>query len=385
MYNPQHINKPMLFKQPQYTTSMDGIENYGKSNRKRVVSEMYNLLDQNSTNNIHMDSDLSDDEGNIIDQYNQQSTESKQNESSSLALPTLKELFKNTNCPEPLNLWNFYKFVATSPNAKLINLLDFYIDFKTHLRLASQMNNSSETVQTITFLANDVNIKDLKLNSSAIIETYFNRNNTKFIMDLDPTEDLDLQLPFIAKNIYNLLDSELYPLFLKETLYKNIHSNKTSIKYLFIGVLLIWLGFWAFYTLLFLKINRAFRLIPLFFILLGVYMVCNIAFLKIDVTLYLLDLIQLQDYDTDSDNLLKIGKEKTFKVGDELTFNSFGKRGELVKNLLDLVYGGTFINYKKQPGIKYILKKKLIVALITYLVVSVILLVIILAVPGRRL
>ncbi|CAI8507958.1 unnamed protein product [Hanseniaspora opuntiae] len=325
----------MLFKQPQYTTSMDGIENYGKSNRKRVVSEMYNLLDQNSTNNIHMDSDLSDDEGNIIDQYNQQSTESKQNESSSLALPTLKELFKNPNCPEPLNLWNFYKFVATSPNAKLINLLDFYIDFKTHLRLASQMNNSSETVQTITFLANDINIKDLKLNSSAIIETYFNRNNTKFIMDLDPTEDLDSQLPFIAKNIYNLLDSEL--------------------------------------------------LIPLFFILLGVYMVCNIAFLKIDVTLYLLDLIQLQDYDTDSDNLLKIGKEKTFKVGDELTFNSFGKRGELVKNLLDLVYGGTFINYKKQPGIKYILKKKLIVALITYLVVSVILLVIILAVPGRRL
>lgn len=364
---------------------MDGIENYGKSNRKRVVSEMYNLLDQNSTNNIHLDSDLSDDEGNIIDQYNQQSTESKQNESSSLALPTLKELFKNPNCPEPLNLWNFYKFVATSPNAKLINVLDFYIDFKTHLRLTSQMNNSSETVQTITFLANDINIKDLKLNSSAIIETYFNRNNTKFIMDLDPTEDLDSQLPFIAKNIYNLLDSELYPLFLKETLYKNIHSNKTSIKYLFIGVLLIWLGFWAFYTLLFLKINRAFRLIPLFFILLGVYMVCNIAFLKIDVTLYLLDLIQLQDYDTDSDNLLKIGKEKTFKVGDELTFNSFGKRRELVKNLLDLVYGGTFINYKKQPGIKYILKKKLIVALITYLVVSVILLVIILAVPGRRL
>ncbi|KAL6935579.1 hypothetical protein ACO0R3_000630 [Hanseniaspora guilliermondii] len=375
----------MLFKQPQYTTSMDGIENYVKTNRKRVVSEMYNLLDQNSNNNVNMDSDLSDEEVNIIDEYNQQSTSSKQNTSSSLALPTLKELFKNPNCPEPLNLWNFYKFVATSPNAKLINLLDFYIDFKTHLRLASQMNTSSETVQTITFLANDINISDLKLNSSAIIETYFNKNNTKFIMELDPNEDLDLQLPFIAKNIYNLLDSELYPLFLKETLYKNIHSSKTSIKYLFIGVLLIWLAFWAYYTLIFLKINRAFRLIPLFFILLGVYMIINIAFLKIDVTLYLLDLIQLQDYDTDSDNLLKIGKEKTFKVGDELTFNSFGKRGELVKNLLNLVYGGTFINYKKQPGIKYILKKKLIVALLTYVLVSIILLVILLAVPGRRL
>lgn len=343
---------------------MDGIETYGRNNRKRVVSEMNNLLDQDTTanNEINFDSDLSDDEADIIDGYNQQTSASQQNPlSPSLALPTLKEIFKNPDRPEPINLWNFYKFVATSPNARLINLLDFYIDYRTHLRLVSQDNNkSSETVQTITLLANDINIKDLKLNSSAIFQTYFLKNSNKFIMELDPSEELDLQLPFVAKNIYNLLDSELYPLFLKEILYKNIHSVRTSIKYLLIGVLLVWLGFWAYYTLVFLKINRAFRLIPLFFILLGTYMIINIALLKVDLTLYCLDLIQLQDYDTDSDNLLKIGKEKSFKVGEELTFNSFGKKAELVKNLLNLVYGGTFINYKKQPGIKYILKKKII-------------------------
>ncbi|KAF0269894.1 hypothetical protein FOG51_02628 [Hanseniaspora uvarum] len=379
----------MLFKQPQYTTSMDGIETYGRNNRKRVVSEMNNLLDQDTTanNEINFDSDLSDDEADIIDGYNQQTSASQQNPlSPSLALPTLKEIFKNPDRPEPINLWNFYKFVATSPNARLINLLDFYIDYRTHLRLVSQDNNkSSETVQTITLLANDINIKDLKLNSSAIFQTYFLKNSNKFIMELDPSEELDLQLPFVAKNIYNLLDSELYPLFLKEILYKNIHSVRTSIKYLLIGVLLVWLGFWAYYTLVFLKINRAFRLIPLFFILLGTYMIINIALLKVDLTLYCLDLIQLQDYDTDSDNLLKIGKEKSFKVGEELTFNSFGKKAELVKNLLNLVYGGTFINYKKQPGIKYILKKKLFMALLSYISVAVILLVILLAVPGRRL
>ncbi|GMM41127.1 Rax1 protein [Hanseniaspora uvarum] len=379
----------MLFKQPQYTTSMDGIETYGRNNRKRVVSEMNNLLDQDTTanNEINFDSDLSDDEADIIDGYNQQTSASQQNPlSPSLALPTLKEIFKNPDRPEPINLWNFYKFVATSPNARLINLLDFYIDYRTHLRLVSQDNNKSfETVQTITLLANDINIKDLKLNSSAIFQTYFLKNSNKFIMELDPSEELDLQLPFVAKNIYNLLDSELYPLFLKEILYKNIHSVRTSIKYLLIGVLLVWLGFWAYYTLVFLKINRAFRLIPLFFILLGTYMIINIALLKVDLTLYCLDLIQLQDYDTDSDNLLKIGKEKSFKVGEELTFNSFGKKAELVKNLLNLVYGGTFINYKKQPGIKYILKKKLFMALLSYISVAVILLVILLAVPGRRL
>ncbi|KAL6951192.1 hypothetical protein ACO0OE_000420 [Hanseniaspora uvarum] len=379
----------MLFKQPQYTTSMDGIETYGRNNRKRVVSEMNNLLDQDTTanNEINFDSDLSDDEADIIDGYNQQTSASQQNPlSPSLALPTLKEIFKNPDRPEPINLWNFYKFVATSPNARLINLLDFYIDYRTHLRLVSQDNNkSSETVQTITLLANDINIKDLKLNSSAIFQTYFLKNSNKFIMELDPSEELDLQLPFVAKNIYNLLDSELYPLFLKEILYKNIHSVRTSIKYLLIGVLLVWLGFWPYYTLVFLKINRAFRLIPLFFILLGTYMIINIALLKVDLTLYCLDLIQLQDYDTDSDNLLKIGKEKSFKVGEELTFNSFGKKAELVKNLLNLVYGGTFINYKKQPGIKYILKKKLFMALLSYISVAVILLVILLAVPGRRL
>lgn len=368
---------------------MDGIETYGRNNRKRVVSEMNNLLDQDTTanNEINFDSDLSDDEADIIDGYNQQTSASQQNPlSPSLALPTLKEIFKNPDRPEPINLWNFYKFVATSPNARLINLLDFYIDYRTHLRMVSQDNNkSSETVQTITLLANDINIKDLKLNSSAIFQTYFLKNSNKFIMELDPSEELDLQLPFVAKNIYNLLDSELYPLFLKEILYKNIHSVRTSIKYLLIGVLLVWLGFWAYYTLVFLKINRAFRLIPLFFILLGTYMIINIALLKVDLTLYCLDLIQLQDYDTDSDNLLKIGKEKSFKVGEELTFNSFGKKAELVKNLLNLVYGGTFINYKKQPGIKYILKKKLFMALLSYISVAVILLVILLAVPGRRL
>ena len=379
----------MLFKQPQYTTSIDGIETYGRNNRKRVVSEANNLLDQNTNNNDeeNFDSDLSDDEGNIIDDYNQLTTTSLTSSlSPNLALPELKEIFRSPDRPEPINLWNFYKFVATSPNARLINLLDFYIDYKTHVRLTNQdKNKSSDTVQTITLLANDINVKDLKLNSSAIFQTYFLKGNNKFIMELDPSEDLDVQLPFIAKNVYNLLDSELYPLFLKEILYKNIHSVRTSVKYLFIGVLLVWLSFWAYYTLLFLKINRAFRLIPLFFILLGTYMIINIALLKLDLTLYFLNLIQLQDYDTDSDNLLKVGKKKSFKVGEELTFNSFGKKAELIKNSLNLVYGGTFINYKKQPGIKYILKKKLIIALLSYVTVAVILLVILLAVPGRRL
>ena len=412
----------MIFKQPQYTTSQDGEESYGS--RKRILSEMNNLLDNqeifpndfvNSTNNNnnfdsinnfdnniyynninnmsnqHLfnsddDDEEEEEEQNIIDQYNLPTTgtdNSKQNMENS-ALPTLKELFQNPERPDPINLWQFYKFLATSPNGKLINLLDFYLDYKSHTQFMKNNNKSIETVQTVTFLSSNIHVRDLYLNSDAIHETYFQNGCSKFIMELSLPE-MEQRLPIICDSVYHLLESELYPIFLKSITYHNIHSTKISLKFCLIGTCIVWLGFWLYYCFVFLNMNRAYRLISLLLILVGVYMVLNIGLFKIDFLLYSLDLIQLNDDDSDSDNIGRIGKEKSFKVGDELTFNSFGKRGEFLRKFSLLVYGGNFINYKKEYGIHYILKKRIVYSSILYACISCALIALLLGVPGRRL
>lgn len=352
---------------------------------------MNNLLDHqdflpgnpaNTMSNQHLfDSEEDEDEEeNIIDEYAR--TTSLSATKSDQALPTLKQLFTNPERPDPINLWQFYKFLATSPNGKLINLLDFYLDYKSHLQFVKN-NKSSETVQTVTFLSNNIQVKELKLNSDAIYETYFQKGANKYIMHI-PKEDMEEKLPIFCTSIYHLLEAELYPTFLKSLTYHNIHSSKTSLNFCLLGTCSVWLGFWLYYCFVFLKMNRAYRLIALFLILLGTYMVLNIGLLRIDLFLYSLDLIQMND-DTDSDNIGRIGKEKSFKVGDELTFNSFGRKGELLRKFSNSVYGGSFINYKKDYGIHYILKKKILYSATINAIVSCILIALLVGVPGRRL
>ncbi|XBW38068.1 hypothetical protein QEN19_003655 [Hanseniaspora menglaensis] len=388
----------MIFQQPHFTTSKDGEESYGS--RKRIVSEMNNLLNSrqssvnefyvsggghNNVSNLHLLDSDDDEEENIINQYNipTSATYSSTEKDYRKALPTLKQLFQSPERPDPINLWQFYKFLATSPNGKLINLLDFFLDYKSHTQFIKN-SKSSETIPTETFLTNNIKIQDINLNVDAIFETYFKTGSTKFIMELS-FDDIEETLPIVCESTQHLLEAELYPIFLKSLTYYNIHSTRTCLQFTLAGACLMWLGFWLYYCFVFLNMNRAFRLIPIFLILFGTYMALNIGFFRLDILLYKLDLIQTTDNETDSDNIGRIGKEKSFKVGDELTFNSFGKRGEFIRKFSNFVYGGTFINYKKEYGIHYILKKRIIKSAGIYIVTCCVMIAILLGVPGRRL
>ncbi|KAH3903173.1 uncharacterized protein SCODWIG_01823 [Saccharomycodes ludwigii] len=101
---------------------------------------------------------------------------------------------------------------------------------------------------------------------------------------------------------FHFLEQQMYPLFLKEITYHNLHddyntttnsvfSNYTRLSRILLGLFWLWVGFWIGYTLIFLNYGKGIRVVTIVPFIIGCYYII-VGIFKVDLFYALFGLTQ---------------------------------------------------------------------------------------------